>query len=574
MSSFDHDVSREQKAILLWMPHMIALAFQLNHRKAGAHKAPQISKDPGMIACTDGETVWYGERYEQIEQSGRNYIFLHEMMHGIFRHPTRTQLLLLQKGVVLHPLPNYAADAIINEAINEETMAKTRQIAMPKDFPGITMKTIHEIIKEAQDFTGENPPQGYEKDARLNLQMEVVYEWLVWAYMAVQRKREKDKEDAAKKEQKGQKGQKGQQGQSDQQGQSGSGSSDTEEGAPAAGDGDQSDKDGKDGSEDEKTGNGGGQTDEQDDPTDEQSGSGKGGSDDEESPGNGANGDKDGDRVPSDETQIERIVRTEESWDLVQAEEELRRLIEEGADINELIAKANGEIEKARGEIQSIIQGLKLQGVGSGNMLLALEDDLPEAVIPWDQILRRTVTRELGTRLDDSYTRFGASTRASLAMGMRAPYQPGTTIFSERPRVLVVLDVSGSHVSELNQCFSEIWSIARMKNAAVDVITFDYGVQQKIEITSKGDFSKLLEEGITGGGGTDLGNVFKEVKEMRTPYRACIIMTDGYLHPPTNTEDLKLIWLITQGGTTEGLEGTGEIINLPDYMGGPLKKAA
>lgn len=554
MSKFEHDVSREQKAILLWMPHMVGLAFMLQHKKAGAHRAAQIANDPGMIACTDGTTVWYGEKYEKIEQSGRNYIFLHEMMHGIFRHPTRTKLLLLQKGVIIQPLPNYAADAIINEAINEETMAKTRQIAMPKDFPGITMKTIHAIIKEAIDFTGETPPEGYDKDARLNLQMEVVYGWLVWAYNAVQRKRESDKEESQGQPSKGQKGQ-----EDKGQGQKGAGESagaQSESGDP---------------DEDPSSGKGGSEESEQGDEKQEGSGSGSGSEEGEDQEGEGSGG---AEEVPNDETEIERIVRTEEAWDLADSLDEIKDLLDKGANINDLIAKANGEIDEARGKIQAIIQGLKLQGIGSGNMLLALENDLPEAVIPWDHILRKTVTRELGTKLDDSYTRFGASTRASLAMRRPAPYQPGTTIFSERPRVLVILDVSGSHVSELNQCFAEVWSIAKMKNAAVDVITFDHNVQQKIEIKSKNDFTKLLEDGITGGGGTVMGDVFKEVKEMRTPYRACIIMTDGYLSPPENTEGLKLIWMITQGGTSQGLEGTGEIINLPDYMGGTKKKAA
>jgi len=561
MSKFEHDVSREQKAILLWMPHMVGLAFMLQHKKAGAHRAAQIANDPGMIACTDGDTVWYGKKYEEIEQSGRNYIFLHEMMHGIFRHPTRTKLLLLQKGLIIQPLPNYAADAIINEAINEETMAKTNQIAMPKDFPGITMKTIHGIIKEAAEFTGENPPEGYDKDARLNLQMETVYDWLVWAHSAVQRKREADK---AKQGQ-------SQQGQS-QQGQSQQGQSQN----PGSGEGesgDQVDQGGQEKEDGDQVGQGPGEGDQEKEDEESRNESGSGSAQEEtKDEGDGQSGR--GDDVPSDETQIERIVRTEEAWDLAESLDEIRDLLENGANINELIAKANAEIDEARGKIQAIIQGLKMQGIGSGNMLLALENDLPAAVIPWDHFLRRTVTRELGTKLTDSYTRFGASTRASLAMGRRAPYQPGTTIFSERPRVLVVLDVSGSHVSELNQCFAEVWSIARMKNAAVDVVTFDHNVQQKIEIKSKNDFTKLLEDGITGGGGTVMGNVFKEIKEMRTPYRACIVMTDGYLSPPENTEGLKLIWMITQGGSSEGLEDTGEVIHLPDYMGGGINKAA
>lgn len=525
------DVSKEQKAIMLWMPHMVGLAFMLKHYKASGSKIPQIANDPGMIACTDGSQVWYGPKYNEIEQSGRNFIFLHEMLHGIFRHTTRTQLIQLQKGTVFPVLANYAADAIINEAIYEEALAKTAQFVMPEKFPGVRMATIHKIVKEAADFSGEEPISSYDPEARLGQQMETVYEWLVWAYEAVRRKRREDE---------GDQGQKGQSGGGSGQG-NGSGQNDEQ-------------------SEEQKTGDGQ-KPDEEAEKEDKEAGSGNQGD------------DKSEEQPPTDETEIERIVRSEEAWDLAQAVEELRKLINEGANVNDLIAKANGEIDAARGKIQAIIQGIKLQGIGQGNMLLALENDLPAAVVPWNHILRRTVTRELGTKMDDSYTRLGASTRAALSMGRRAHYQPGTTIFTERPRILVVLDVSGSHIGELNQCFAEIWSIVKMKNAAVDVITFDHDVQQKIEIRNIHDFHKIIEDGITGGGGTALGDVFKEAKKMRTPYRACIIMTDGYLSAPENTEGLSLIWMITNGGTCEGLKGTGEIINLPDYSAGSRQAA-
>jgi len=544
------DVSKEQKAIMLWMPHMVGLAFMLKHYKASGSKIPQIANDPGMIACTDGSQVWYGPKYNEIEQSGRNFIFLHEMLHGIFRHTTRTQLIQLQKGTVFPVLANYAADAIINEAIYEEALAKTAQFVMPEKFPGVRMATIHEIVKEAAKFSGEDPISSYDPEARLGQQMETVYEWLVWAYEAVRRKRREDQADQ------GQKGQKGQKGESGSGSSSGNGSG-------------QKDEQTEEQADDQK-GSGGQKPDEEAEKEDGKDGSGNQDGQDEQE---GQDEEADGAQAPTDETEIERIVRSEEAWDLAQAVEELRKLINEGANVNDLIAQANGEIDAARGKIQAIIQGIKLQGIGQGNMLLALENDLPAAVVPWNHILRRTVTRELGTKMDDSYTRLGASTRAALSMGRRAHYQPGTTIFTERPRILVVLDVSGSHISELNQCFAEIWSIVKMKNAAVDVVTFDHNVQQKIEIRNIHDFRKIIEDGITGGGGTVLGDVFKEVKKMRTPYRACIIMTDGYLSPPENTEGLSLVWMITNGGTSEGLKGTGEIINLPDYSAGSRQAA-
>jgi len=532
----DIDVSSEQKTLMLFHPHMTALAFGLTHKTAGSAKNSVIAKDPGMIACTDGNTVWYGKTYEGLKASEKNYIFLHELMHGIFRHVSRMKLIHLQKGFVFAVLTNYAADAIINTAIDDDTALKGITLyQMPKEFPGITMDTIHEIMAEAIAFTKQKPPSNYDKTARVGLQMEEVYEWLVWAKIAVDKKREEDKAN-----------------------QDGDGNPSNEEGAGKGSEsGKGSGSSSEDSSSEEK-----GDSDEAD--AGQNGGGDKPEEEEDEKQGQGGESDEQ-DEVPSDETMIERIMRTEEAWDMEEAVDEIRKLLESGVTASELIERINGEVSDARGKVQAIIQGLKLQGVGSGNMLISLENDLPQAVVPWNRKLRRLVTRDLGTKMDDSYTRFGAGTRAAIAMRRPAPFQPGTTIFTERPRVLVVMDTSGSHVSSLMQCFAEVQAIARMKNAAIDVITFDYGVQDKIEIRNKQDFKKVLKAGVHGSGGTDLGNVFEEAKKMRTPYRAMVIMTDGYLNPPADTKGINIIWMVTPGGTTEGLKDSGEVIFLPDY---------
>jgi len=519
------NVSRETKAMVLFQPHMIGLAFSLDHYKASSHQSARIANDPGMIAMTDGRTVWYGEKFEKIEQPGRNYIFLHELLHGVLRHGTRTKLIQLTKGFVFPVLANYAADANINEGISADAALKNAQFEMPKDFPGITMKTIHEIIQEAAKFSGEKPLETYDPKAIYGLQMERIYDWLVWAHEAVQRKRKEMQK----------------------------------EGNPSPG----SPSRNATGSNQSGKGKGKGHPEDQEPetpvPGDQEDGEGNQPTNNTPEP-------------PSDETRIERILRTEEAWDLAEAADEIRRLLESGVSATDLINQANEEVDKARSHIQAIIQGLKMQGVGKGNVLLALENDLPDPVIPWNMVIRKTITRDLGTNMTDSYAKLGVSTRAALAMGRPAPYQPGMTIFTERPRVLVVLDVSGSHLSEINQCFAEIWSIVCMKNAAVDVVTFDDGVQQKMEIKRKVDFKRILDQGITGGGGTDLGDVFDEIKNMRTPYRLAIIMTDGYLSPPRNTNGLNLMWVITPGGTTGNLHESGQVIEMPVYMGGQARK--
>lgn len=529
------DVTQERSAILLWMPHMITLAFMVKHYKASASKHAAIANDPGMIACTDGQAVWYGDKFNELERPARNFIFLHELMHGILRHPTRFQLIALSRGFVIGVFANYAADAIINEAIQEESIAKSAQFAEPKDFPLVWMSTIHKLIKEAIDFTGEKPPSSYDPEARLGLQMETVYDWLIWGYDAIKRKRKEDRENSEE----GQDSQKGQKGQKGQNSQESSG-----HGIPA-----------NDCDENEQGASGNGENSGNEDSPDQK----------EDQNGNGGD-ESEKEEVPSDETALERIARTEEAWDIQQIQEELRELLESGVSASDLIAQANREIGKARSDLEMVIQGIKMQGLGKGNMLLSLENDLPKAVVPWNKILRKEITRTLGTKIDDSYTKYGTSTRAAVAMGRRAHYQPGTTIFTERPKILIVVDSSGSHIPQLEQCFSETWAIARIKNAGIDVIVFDDGVQQKIEINNKSDFKKLLNSGVSGGGGTCMNGVFEEIKKMKTPYRGCVVMTDGWLEPPKETYGVSLTWLITSGGTDERVKGTGTVINLPDFM--------
>lgn len=483
------NVSLEQKTMLLYQPHMIALSCSLKHYD---------TENSPAIAMTDGYRVYYNNIYKNLPQNEKNFIFIHELMHGVFKHPTRIMLMKLQLGVVYFVLANYAADAIINEGIiADDALRNNQSFTMPKEFPGITMKSIHEIIEEVHLKTGKAYPASYDPKALHGQQMEVIYSWLVWAKATMEEERE-----SAKNKNQGQ-----------SQGQ--------------------------------------GQNSDQDQKSDEKS--------------DGKSSDDQGGEAPNDETKIEKIMRTEDPWDLKNAKDEIEKALKSGKTISEIIDEANAVIDKARADIAAVAQSMKLQGLGQGNLLLNLENDMPKAVIPWNRILRKLLVKGLNTKVSDSYTRLGSATRAGLVLNKLAPYQPGTTIFSEQPRVLVVLDVSGSHVNQIQRCFSEIWSITKMKGAAVDIITFDDGVQEIMEIRNKSDFKKIIKKGLQGGGGTCMSGVMNSIKETKVNYKAMIVMTDGYLYPPEDTK-MEIIWMITPGGTTEGLSKSGKVINLPEYL--------
>lgn len=496
------DVSKERKALLAWMPHMIGLAFTLRHHYVTEEQTKQMCGQAGMIAFTDGDAVFYADRYKDLSQPERNFSFLHELLHGVLCHPMRLKLLRLRLGYVRVILANYGADAIVNEAIIADPATQNAVFTMPKKFKIVLMQTIHDIMSEAIIFSGATPPDSYDPLAKLGLQMEIVYGWLNWAYEAVKESRLKEA------------------GEGMQAGQGGPASKNLSSGSLNA-------------------------------PEDH----------DEDDAAAGPTGSESSEPATArGRTRIEDIVESEEAWDLQESARD--DTSESHAD---LIDKANRAVSDARGRIEAIVQSLKMQGQGHGQMLLSLADDLPPAVIPWNQVVRKVVTRDLTTSMRDSYTRMSPPMRSSIAMGRRAPYSPGTTIYNDRPRLLCVLDVSASHISSLKQCFAEIWAIARLKDAAVDLVTFDDGVREKMEIRSRKDFDRILQKGLLGGGGTALRDLFAEVAAMRTPYRSMIIMTDGYLEPPQNTDGRSILWVVTPGGNGDKLHQSGRVINMPEF---------
>lgn len=611
MSNNSYDVSIERKTTLMCEPHLMAFTHILKHEVATASQEAR-----GVIACTDGDTVWYGSKYSAQPPSERAYIHVHELMHGIFMHPDRAQLIRLMKGTINPAIFNYAGDAIINEGIEANPAMPSGMFTPPTAFPPVKMKFIHDAIKEAIDLTGAKPPSNYDPKALKGQQVEILYDWLMWALDVVNRFRQEqqkkcpraqEKKDQAAQDKKDKSKQKGGKKPEDQDGadQPGDKGDDQKPGDKGdqpgdegqdgdqpgdKGDGDKPGDDGKDGEGDQP---GDGESDKCD-PNGKPSnkpctcgrcdgegegegqggGSGSGQGEGEGEPGEGGqpggaamNGGQ-GDGL----TQIERMAR-DTAWDLEEQLDRMKELLDKGATPTELIDKINGRMEDARIRIEQVVQGLKLQGRGHGSLLMELVADMPKPVVPWNRILRKVTTRGLGTKLNDSYVRYGSNTMTALARGTKViPFSPGTTIFTERPRILVILDVSGSHIGMLPVCFSEIWSIAQMKGAIVEVMTFDDGVQEILEIKSRQDFLTILRKGIKGGGGTWLGDVWKKVSKMRDPYRMCVVMTDGYLSAGPKPK-IPVVWLVTPGGSTE-FATYGDVIKLPDSMTLSRSKAA
>ena len=263
---------------------------------------------------------------------------------------------------------------------------------------------------------------------------------------------------------------------------------------------------------------------------------------------------------PSGETKVERMEK-EDAWDLREHVEDIKRMIQNGETPEQIVRNLEKEIEEARARIQQAVQGMKVAGQGQGSMLMNLSSDLPKPTIPWYRIIRHTIDGALGTKMQESYTRPGNATLCAMALGKRdLPVSRGMTIFSPRPKILCGLDVSGSMLNELRRCCAEIWSMAQMKNAEIDLLTWDSGIQEKLTIAHRSDFDRILSRGLRGGGGTTL---IKEVFDYAEQHghQAIVIMTDGYVNISLPQKPrIPVIWAVTPGGAVSGLKEYGTIV--------------
>lgn len=81
--------------------------------------------DEETIAFTDGKTIYAGKEYENFSDKERRFICLHEILHIALCHPHRFSILEKRDAEFNPQLLNIAADAIINQALENLTGLKT-----------------------------------------------------------------------------------------------------------------------------------------------------------------------------------------------------------------------------------------------------------------------------------------------------------------------------------------------------------------------------------------------------------------------------------------------------------------
>jgi predicted metal-dependent peptidase len=185
-------------------------------------------------------------------------------------------------------------------------------------------------------------------------------------------------------------------------------------------------------------------------------------------------------------------------------------------------------------------------GDGAHSLLRGLLADLPRTHTPWEQILRTQVARALAQQPAVSWSRPSRSYLANQgrirsgcpgvpgqprhgAAVRRMPWEPGQSSTRPVPRLVLVVDVSGSIDDALMQRFArEIEALSRRLAASLVLVIGDDHVQQVLHYrpgrTPLADLLKLLR---FDGGGTDFTPLLAEAVEHRPDLVVVLTDLDG-----------------------------------------------
>ena len=184
-------------------------------------------------------------------------------------------------------------------------------------------------------------------------------------------------------------------------------------------------------------------------------------------------------------------------------------------------------------------------GDGELSMLRHLIADLPHSRTPWQQWLRSQLARGLSRRRSLSWSRPARSYIANQGRagpGRRMPWEPGHSSSSPVPRLVVVVDVSGSVEAGLLERFAnEIEAITRRQEAALTLVIGDDRVR-RVEQAGPGR-SSLRELSFTGGGGTDFGPLLEEAERHRPDLIVVLTDLDG---PAGHRPRCPVIWAVPE----------------------------
>jgi predicted metal-dependent peptidase len=205
------------------------------------------------------------------------------------------------------------------------------------------------------------------------------------------------------------------------------------------------------------------------------------------------------------------------------------------------------EAEQAREWSERILRAHA--GDGAHSMLRALVADLPKIRTPWEQILRTQLARGLSIQPNLSWSRPARSYIANqgrIGPGRRLPWEPGISSAKSVPRLVVIVDVSGSIEDNLMERFAgEIEAITRRLEAGLVLVIGDRIVQRVAHF--KPGQSDLRDIAFNGGGGTDFTPLLEEADKHGPDIGVVLTDLDG---PARFRPRWPVIWAVPESYAT------------------------
>ena len=165
-------------------------------------------------------------------------------------------------------------------------------------------------------------------------------------------------------------------------------------------------------------------------------------------------------------------------------------------------------------------------GDGEHSLLRTLLADLPRSRTPWEQVLRTQLARALSPQRSLSWSRPSRSYLANQGRQgahRRMPFEPGFSPSRRVPRLVLVVDVSGSIDDALMERFArEIEAVTRRTEASLVLVIGDERVRQVTQFEP--GRSSLREIEFQGGGGTDFTLLLEEAA--RHAPDTVVVLTD------------------------------------------------
>ncbi|MEM6640561.1 MAG: VWA-like domain-containing protein [Pseudomonadota bacterium] len=180
---------------------------------------------------------------------------------------------------------------------------------------------------------------------------------------------------------------------------------------------------------------------------------------------------------------------------------------------------------------------------GPFSLLGTIGADVPASRVPWPEVLRRYTGRALLPEPELSWSRPSRSwlaNRGRTPSGQRMPLEPGTLGSRQSPRLVVVVDVSGSIDNALlARFFGHLQAIVRRTRTQAVLVIGDDRVRHVIE-SEPGKID--VPPSVSGGGGTDFRPLLAESMKHRPDLIIVLTDLDG---PAGSAPRCPVLWAVT-----------------------------